>query len=331
MIHQTVIIGAGVAGTAAATRLRRNGGDVLVLEKSRGLGGRAATRRWDDRPVDHGAQFFTARSEEFRAQVGEWMARDVCHEWTRGFHQFRDGELAPPDGDLHPRYACREGMSSLARTMAAAQEIDVERQAKIAAVHHESGVWLLSCEEGREFRCRTLIVTCPPPQGALLLAAVSARAAEMLREASMDPCLAVAARFPRRETVWRGIQSDDAVLSWIGNDTSKRPELHAGQTIVVMHASPEFSRENYETPENDVMAKILDRASEISGQDLRGPEAVFLQRWRYAQAAKARDERHAVFFDAPAPLILAGEYFAGGKIEGAWLSGQSAAELAAKA
>ncbi|MFM8721078.1 MAG: FAD-dependent oxidoreductase, partial [Chthoniobacterales bacterium] len=73
MIHDTIVIGAGLAGLAAAGRLRKAGQDVLVLEKSRGLGGRAATRRWDGLPVDHGAQFFTARSEDFRDQVARWQ------------------------------------------------------------------------------------------------------------------------------------------------------------------------------------------------------------------------------------------------------------------
>ncbi|MEY4299451.1 MAG: hypothetical protein RIR25_687, partial [Verrucomicrobiota bacterium] len=87
MIHDTIVLGAGIAGLAAAGVLRGAGREVLMLEKSRGLGGRAATRRWDNLPVDHGAQFFTARSGEFRAQVDTWLAQDICHEWCRGFHQ----------------------------------------------------------------------------------------------------------------------------------------------------------------------------------------------------------------------------------------------------
>ncbi|MEX1009763.1 MAG: hypothetical protein WEC72_00315 [Chthoniobacterales bacterium] len=62
---------------------------------------------------------------------------------------------------------------------------------------------------------------------------------------------------------------------------------------------------------------------------MRRPESVFLQRWRYAQATETRDGDRAVFMETPAPLILAGECFAGGKIEGAWLSGVAAGEIAA--
>lgn len=326
MTHDTIILGAGVSGLAAAGVLRRAGRDVMVLEKSRGLGGRAATRRWDGLPVDHGAQFFTARSAQSKKQVDDWVTSGVCHEWTRGFHQCCSGQLLPPDGDNHPRYVCREGMSALGRDLAAGNP-QIERQAKVMSVGCQGGVWTLSCEDGREFRCRQLVVTAPPPQGAALLAESAPASAELLRGISMDPCLAVVAMFPRRAIAWCGIQSDDAAISWIGHDTSKRPDLHRNKTIVVVHASPDFSREHYTAPEGEITATLLARASEISGSDLRSPEEVFLQRWRYAQPANPRDGERAVSFDAPAPLILAGESFAGGKIEGAWLSGIAAGEL----
>ena len=327
MIHEAVILGAGVAGLAAAGVLRRAGRETVVLEKSRGLGGRAATRRWDGLPVDHGAQFFTARSPEFTRQVDDWLARGVCHEWTRGFHRYREGELSPPDGDNHPRYACREGMSALGRALASQVDAPIERQAKITAIRGEHGVWILTDEDGREFRARSLAVTAPPPQGETLLAESAPAAAELLHGIAMDPCLAVVARFPRRDLAWRGIQADDSSVSWIGHDTSKRPDLHEGKTIVVVHASPAFSRKHYAAEEGEIIATLLARTSEISGNDLRSPEAVFLQRWRYAQPVAPRDGALAVSFEAPAPLVLAGECFAGGKIEGAWLSGVAAGEI----
>ena len=326
MIHETIILGAGVAGLTAAGVLRRAGREVVVLEKSRGLGGRAATRRWDGLPVDHGAQFFTARSPEFQKQVEEWSARDVCHEWTRGFHQYHDGKLSLSDSGHHPRYVCREGMSALGRTLAADAAAPVERQAKVVAILGEHGVWSLACEDGREFRTHCLAVTCPPPQGAGLLETAAPAAAEFLRGIPMEPCLAVAARFPRRDIAWQGIQSVDPLLSWIGHDTSKRSGLHGDHTVVVVHASPAFSREQYAAAEEDVVKTLLGRASEISGTDLRGPTQSFLQRWRYAQPSAPRPGERAVFFGSPAPLVLAGECFAGGKIEGAWLSGVAAGE-----
>ena len=64
-----VIIGGGIAGLSAAGELVASGRRVVVLEKSRGVGGRMATRRVGDTVCDHGAQFFTVRGESFDGMV----------------------------------------------------------------------------------------------------------------------------------------------------------------------------------------------------------------------------------------------------------------------
>ena len=53
-LRDVVVVGAGLAGLAAARRAAREGMSVEVIEKSGGLGGRLATRRVGDLPVDHG-------------------------------------------------------------------------------------------------------------------------------------------------------------------------------------------------------------------------------------------------------------------------------------
>jgi len=327
MIHDTIVIGAGLAGLTAAGRLQKAGQNVLVLEKSRGLGGRAATRRWDGFPVDHGAQFFTARSEEFRAQVERWLQAGVCHRWADGFHQHRNSRLEPPQEDGHPRFACRQGMSSLGRALAEAESVAIVRQTKVVSIQAAQDGWLLADENGRTFHSRRLIVTAPPPQGAQLLREAAPRAAELLQTFRADPCLAVAAKYPRRALAWTGIQSDSAEISWIGHDTSKRPAEHPGQTVVVVHASADFSRTHYDEAEEEITRRLLSHASAIAGQDLGHHAGTFLQRWRYATVEEASSAEPAAAVEAPAPLILAGESFAGGKIEGAWLSGRHAADL----
>lgn len=56
--RKVLIIGAGMAGLAAARDLRRRGHDVLVIEGSRRVGGRIETsHKWSDAPVDLGASW----------------------------------------------------------------------------------------------------------------------------------------------------------------------------------------------------------------------------------------------------------------------------------
>lgn len=218
-------------------------------------------------------------------------------------------------------------MSSLGRAIAEAGRLPIERLAKVTSIFFESGHWTLGIEDGRTFQSRHLVSTIPPPQAAELFREAAPHAVEVLESFDLEPCLALAARYPRRELDWRGIQLDDPRISWIGHDTSKRPDLHAGKTVVVIHGASDFSRSRFEEPEEKIRERMLEAASELSGRELRDAEACFLQRWRYATTTGPVSSSKAVRIDAPAPLVLAGESFGGGKVEGAWLSGQHAAEL----
>jgi predicted NAD/FAD-dependent oxidoreductase len=322
-----LVIGAGIAGLTAARELRAAGRQVLVLEKSRGLGGRAATRRWDGSPVDHGAQFFTARSPEFQAQVNDWLQRGVCFEWSRGFHRATEDGPQPPNGDNFPRYACREGMASLGRDLAGPDPFFVLRETKVTIVDGHDSHWEICTEDGRVFHSQALIMTPPPPQSADLLADTSPEAATFLQSLPMAPCLAVAARYQQRDFSWRGIQAPtDPTVSWIGNDTSKRPDLHPAATVLVVHASPGFSAAHYGADENVIVPRLLEHAGDLAKADLSAPQSWFLQRWRYALGPQTDGEAARLIPDT-LPLVLAGDAIAGGKIEGAWLSGKVAAAL----
>lgn len=329
MIYDVVIVGAGISGLQAAASLRARGAEVLVLEKSRGLGGRAATRRWDNLPVDHGAQFFTARSPEFVGQVEAWLGDGVCHEWTRGFHRFDGHGILEPAGESHPRYACREGMSALGKSLATKNSVAVERQAHVTGVEAIDGGWTLRGDQGQTWRANGLIMTAPPAQVASLLEGSVGGLAPRLSGKKSHPCLAVAVRVPRRDTAWCGIQCDDAVIAWLGNDTSKRPKLHEGWTVIMVHATAEFSSAHYGAAEEVVVPEILQSAMKISGLEL-SPGDYFLHRWKYAQPDDVAEPEGALVVEQGAPLVVAGDAWSGGKIEGAWCSGLMAAEVILK-
>lgn len=61
MNKSVLVIGAGAAGYAAATRLLANGfGDVTVLEAEDRIGGRVCTVPFGANVLDMGAQWFVA-------------------------------------------------------------------------------------------------------------------------------------------------------------------------------------------------------------------------------------------------------------------------------
>ena len=79
MKKRIAVVGAGLAGVSVA-RVLSEIAEVFVFEKSRGLGGRMATRRSGDFQFDHGAQFFTARSPEFRELLGD-LDSSIVQGW----------------------------------------------------------------------------------------------------------------------------------------------------------------------------------------------------------------------------------------------------------
>ena len=156
--NSCVVIGAGVSGLLAANKLQEAGWRVTVLEKGRGVGGRMATRRFDGGSFDHGAQFFTARSDTFKEMVEDWQTAGAAREWSRGF---TDAE-GNPNEDGHPRYRGAAGMTSVPKHLS--RNLDVRTGEKVVRVDEDGGAWHLETESGAEVTGDTLIVTAPVPQ-----------------------------------------------------------------------------------------------------------------------------------------------------------------------
>jgi len=349
MIYDVAVIGAGLSGLAAARRLMQEGRSVVVVEKSRGLGGRAATRRLTSSsgievPVDHGAQFFTARDIRFMEQVSRWEEEGVCFPWCEGFMTWKEGALHDSNPEWKEnRYACRGGMTQLARSLAVGMEVMCDFE--VRSVSLMQGLWELHSDpldplyprrKDSPVRARELIVSAPLPQAVKLIGAhLSSDQHELIGRIHYGPCIAVMARYPDAITspAWRGIQARDpeGKISWMAWDSSKRVRgaSSVSAPLAVIHGSKSFSSRWLEASQEELRIageELLREASVIGGPWMSEPLKFFVHRWRYAQP----DGPNAAggFLRAPSeiPLYVIGDGLNGGRIEGAWLSGIFAAE-----
>ena len=76
-----LVIGAGISGLTCARDLAAAGVTVRVLERSRGVGGRCATRRVDRQPVDHGLSFLHGSNSRFRTELDAVEGATAIPNW----------------------------------------------------------------------------------------------------------------------------------------------------------------------------------------------------------------------------------------------------------
>lgn len=339
LAHDVVIIGAGISGLAAAGRLREAGRDVLVLEKSRGLGGRAATRRieWEggEIAVDHGAQYFTARDRRFQDQVARWQELGICFPWCEEFPNWNDGKMTESNPLWkETRYACRKGMSSLGKHLA--EGIEVLRGHQVASVEKTADGWVLHAEGENHhpvIHAKSLFVSAPAPQALSLVGReLSPEQLELVEHIECSPCVAVIALYAEETPVpaWKGIRvsAPHSIISWIGWDSSRRKSGSPGR-IAVLHGSGDYSRRWLDAgPEalRAAGAEILAEAGRIAGSWMEHPREYIVHRWKYAHASGSAVQGGFLRASCEMPLYLIGDGLNGGRLESAWLSGTFAAE-----
>ena len=322
MALETLVVGAGIAGLRAARTLADAGTRVLVLEKSRGFGGRAATKRLYGLRVDSGAQYFTARDPRFQRQVEVWRgsAGTGLEVWTKGFHTLTsEGLQAPEEG--HPRYAFADGMNAIGKLLA--EGLEVQRSATVTELSRAASGWQVGLADGKTYTAERVLVNVPAPQVLALAQDVGEQTRQTLSRVEFAPCLAVMAEYTGAAPEWSGIVvKDDAnPLSWLANDADKR--AHEEPTVLVLHANPTFSTKYLETPEAAV-PEMLEVAASLGFADPRWTQ---LQRWRYAKATSPYDGRYLKEDDS---LFFCGDWCGGAKVEDAYLSGLEVAEAMLK-
>lgn len=307
------VVGAGIAGLAAARLLQDRRHEVRVFERAPIPGGRCATRvvtaidlprgLSGDVAFDHGAQYFTVRDDRFSEIAAEWERDRVIGKWTGRIVSF-DGEGWEDVEAGTNRYVGTPGMIAIAAAMALG--LDVAYGTKIESV-----------DELKAFD--RIILAIPPAQASKFGIAVP--------ELSMKPCWAVMAAFEERVAArFDAAFVNGSALSWIARNTSK-PKRNYKIDAWVLHASTSWSEAHVDDRPDDVGAFLMETFDDLIPSGL--PKAFYasVHRWKYATA----DPPLAVgaISDPSSRVICCGDWCRGARIEDAYLSGLLAADLTA--
>ncbi|MDD2545948.1 MAG: FAD-dependent oxidoreductase [Burkholderiaceae bacterium] len=321
------VIGAGLSGLSCAQALLAAGHTVQVFDKSRGPSGRMSTRRaegahgpWE---CDHGAQYFTARDPAFRAEVARWQAAGVAALWDARLSALDASGWTALQTPLD-RFVGTPRMTSPAAWLlqSLGARAQVHLQTTVQRIERSAQGWVLtSAEQGVHApRYGSVVLAVPAPQAVPLLAPVAPAAAALAASARMRGSWAVMLRFAAPVSLgWEGAFINTGPLRWVARNSSKPGRT--GQETWLLHASPEWSEAHLEDEAEAVTTALLAAFAALGGPS---PVAATAHRWRYADTEPALEQ--GAWWDATLRLGLCGDWLQGGKVEGAWRSGQSLAQ-----
>lgn len=343
MSTRIAIVGAGLAGLACARRLADAGADITVFEKSRGPGGRCATRRSEFGPFHHGAPSFAAHSPAFQAEVARWQAA---------------GGVAA--GARPGTWVGSPTMNALAWQMAAGLKLVTEATVTALVRETDTGggrgpVWRLEVAAagaagalGDAARQHfDAVVIAVPVEQALALTAMSPLLQAPLRTVHSAPCWTLMLAWPPGAAPAAPPALPDggalaAIVDCSGLSPAGAAEAPASGTRWTLHASATWSRAHVEATPAVATAALLHAlsaasagaSSAASSAALAVPAHAVAHRWRYAQVVSPAAAPFG--WDAALQLGSCGDAWHGSAaaglppldgVERAWLSAVALADV----
>lgn len=301
-----IIIGAGFTGLSIAKNLVDSGEtSVLVLEKSRGLGGRMATRRTLETRFDHGAQFYRLKADS-KKMHRFWLQNNDSHQW-----------FVSPVGD---HWCAKEGMTALAKKLAKGLDFSLEKQ--IQSITKTDECWILTSDKGEKWEAKNVILTAPLPQALLLLDKSQINYSVELKKIHYTKALIalITLKSPTLINQYGYREFNQGDFFSVADQSSKGVSSVPALTLTM---SPAFSELYFdEADESNVLSSILKSLKFLYPEcEVVGSE---LKKWRYCQTLGTYEKS---FLEVQKNFFLAGDAFGGSSLLGALRSSQALSDF----
>lgn len=318
-MKKIAVIGAGLAGLTFASNLKAQA-DITIFEKSRGIGGRMATRYAEHYEFDHGAQYFTAKGEAFQNFLQPFIEKGTVYNWQPNLVTLsKEGMQERPSN--HPSYVASPRMNALAKELAT--DLKLVGNTHIDKVSGSAAAWELMNKEGVSQGVFDEVVFAIPSHQAGVLMPSKFKYLEAIKQVKMDACFSLMLGFENAlDLEFDGAFVEGSSIGWISVNSSK-PERPNGYSMMVQSQN-EWAEANVDMDKDKVLSILLEEASNLLGQDLSNAEHQVLHRWLYASTSAPAGEKF--FYDESNQLACIGDWCIKGRVEAAFESGHSLAQ-----
>ncbi len=310
------IIGSGISGLSSAHYLVSKGFNVTILDKGKYPGGRISTRRIQNFIFNHGAQFFTAKSENFSAVCQEAKNHGVLKKWIT--QKNKNVFIGFPD--------MREFCLWLAK------DLKIYQSTAVNKIKFNKNIEIYT--NHKIFFCDGIILTPPALQTSDLIKELDTKLSNKILDVSYFPCWSLMLGLNKKiGSQFNSIKNN--YFDWIISENHKIDNFNLNNCLT-LHASDNYSKKNINANKTKVMDELIIELCKIYNFNKSDFIYKNIHKWRFSQVENPFDVKESKV-SKKLPLAISGDWcstifdnYVGKeqRIEDAFLSGiQSSQEL----
>jgi len=292
-VHDIIIIGGGLSGSYLAFKLKEKFQDILIIEKSKVLGGRLCTKPVGPGMADYGCQYINPKSEELISLASLLEKKSLLKKIN--ISSKKHVYISPYGMNKIPQYLSL-GVPSIINSC-------------VQKVIRKAGIWEVQVGSF-SYYSRRIVLTMPIKQVSSLLGK-SFLNKYILPKSNYEEFFT--ATFLANRAYSKNIFDRSKSFSWICNNKLKG--LFNEKNIYTVNFSPELS---FDYKELDYESRLNAMGKKLNRNGFDGIKNLAIHYWKHAFANKQDHISH--IFDEDRQIGICGDSFSIGQVDGAIIS-----------
>ena len=310
------IVGSGISGSTIANLLSKKY-SVEIFDKARGPGGRASNRRYQDNlSFDHGLQYLSPKSNEFKKFILDLKKKNVLKEWP-GKHL--DFTFERKENSI--KYIGKKGNNDISKHLI--KDIKVNYNSTVTSVKFNSSYWTITLNNKVKIFFKYLILTCPFPQLKVLTSKYIKKEISNFK-VNMAPNITVLAAYKNcKKLPINSIRFNDEIIAWAAQENTK-DRFKTNQILWTIQCTEAFSKKIinlFKKNKNKYESIILKKFDDLLGYKTKNLVFKNIHGWKYSFNKDSTLLK--CFWNNEYKLGVSADWFIGPKAESAWLSSNS--------
>ena len=308
------IIGSGISGSTIAHYLQKKY-SLKVFDKAKGVGGRSSFKRYKGKiGFDHGLQYLSPRSKEFKSFTGRLIKKRVLKHW-KGNHEFLNERVKKDK--KHIKLIGVNGNNDICKFLL--KNINCNFQSELSEIKRQKDYWYLKFKDNKYIYSKNLIITIPFPQ-AKKLTSKFVITKLFKNKVVMNSSLTVLLMTNNTGNKASSFFTNDKVLGWVSNENSKK-RFKFNKDLWVLQSTFEYGKkhtDNYRNKKKFYTNVLINKFKKLTKTKIKKIYFTHIHGWKYSSNSKPLNIRS--YWDKKIGLGLCGDWFGGPRLENGWLS-----------